>query len=53
MGDCVPGKSGQLISADNVMRRLATVVLGDEVRADEKEGVEIDRSKTLEIRWPQ
>lgn len=53
LGDCVPGKSGVKIEADEVMRRLATVILGDEVRADEREGVQIDRSRTLEIRWPQ
>lgn len=53
LGDCVPGKSGELISADEVMRRLATVILGEEVRADEKAGVEIDRSKGLEVHWPQ
>lgn len=53
LGDCVPGRSGVKIEAVEVMRRLATVILGDEVRADEREGVQIDRSKTLEIRWPQ
>lgn len=53
MGDCLPGKVGNLIDAEEVMRRLATVILGEEVRADEKEGVKIDRTRGLEIRWPQ
>ncbi|KAH6489692.1 hypothetical protein HBI55_158170 [Parastagonospora nodorum] len=53
MGDCLPGKAGDLIDAEEVMRRLATVILGEEVRADEKEGVKIDRTRGLEIRWPQ
>jgi hypothetical protein len=53
MGNCMPGQVGDAIDADEVMRRLATVILGEEVRADEKEGVEIDRSRGLEIRWPK
>ncbi|KAH7396611.1 hypothetical protein DE146DRAFT_657229 [Phaeosphaeria sp. MPI-PUGE-AT-0046c] len=53
LGDCVPGKSGEAISAEEVMRRLATVILGEEVREDEKAGVKIDRSKGLEVHWPQ
>lgn len=53
MGDCMPGKEGTVIDVDEVMRRLATVILGEEVRADEKEGVEIDRNRGLEIHWPQ
>ncbi|EAT86159.2 hypothetical protein SNOG_06328 [Parastagonospora nodorum SN15] len=53
MGDCLPGKAGDLIDAEEVMRRLATVILGEEVRVDEKEGVKIDRTRGLEIRWPQ
>ncbi|KAL5115893.1 hypothetical protein ACEQ8H_006209 [Pleosporales sp. CAS-2024a] len=53
MGDCMPGRTGDAIGAEQVVRRLATVILGDEVRADEKHGIEIDRSKPLEIRWPR
>jgi hypothetical protein len=29
------------------------VVLGDEVRRDERMGVEIDRRRELEVQWPQ
>jgi hypothetical protein len=53
LGDCMPGKIGDVIEADEVMRRLATVILGEEVREDEKNGVKIDRSKGLEVHWPQ
>jgi hypothetical protein len=53
MGDCMPGRTGDLIGAEEVMRRLATVILGEEVRADESQGVEIDRSRGLEIMWPR
>jgi hypothetical protein len=53
MGDCLPGRTGDLITTEEVMRRLATVVLGEEVRRDERLGVDIDRSKGLEVEWPQ
>jgi hypothetical protein len=53
MGDCMPGDAGVAIEAEEVMRRLATVILGEEVREDEKNGVKIDRSRALEVRWPQ
>jgi hypothetical protein len=53
LGDCLPGRTGDLIEAEEVVRRLATVVLGEEVRRDEKKGIEIDRSQTLEVHWPQ
>jgi hypothetical protein len=53
MGDCMPGRAGDAIEAEEVMRRLATVILGEEVREDERNGVKIDRSKGLEVRWPQ
>ncbi|KAF2036634.1 hypothetical protein EK21DRAFT_95874 [Setomelanomma holmii] len=53
MGDCLPGRTGDLIQGEEVVRRLATVVLGEEVRADERRGLEIDRSKGLEVQWPQ
>jgi hypothetical protein len=52
-GDCLPGRTGDLIIADHVVQRLATVVLGDEVRRDERMGVEIDRRRELEVQWPQ
>ena len=53
MGECAPGRMGDLIKGEEVARRLATVVLGEDVRRDEKKGLRIDRSKTLTISWPQ
>jgi hypothetical protein len=53
MGDCLPGRTGDLIEGEEVVRRLATVILGEEVRADEKKGEKIDRSRGLEVQWPQ
>lgn len=53
MGQCAPGRMGDLIEGEEVVRRLATVVLGEHVRRDEKKGLRIDRSKTLTISWPQ
>jgi hypothetical protein len=52
MGECMPGRAGEAIGAEEVMRRLATVILGEEVREDEKNGVKIDRSRGLEVKWP-
>jgi hypothetical protein len=52
MGECMPGKTGERINGEEVVRRLATVILGEEVRADERRGEKIDRSRVLEIRWP-
>ncbi|KAF2830496.1 hypothetical protein CC86DRAFT_367244 [Ophiobolus disseminans] len=51
VGDCLPGPTGQPMDGAEVARRLATVILGDEVRAAEKQGIEIDRSMSLEVRW--
>ena len=51
MGDCVPGRTGDRITGEEVMRRLATVVLGEDVRRDEKAGRKIDRSQGLTIEW--
>lgn len=53
LGDCMPGKAGESIGAEEVARRLATVILGEEVRRDEKAGVEIDRTRGLEVRWAE
>ncbi|KAF1945328.1 hypothetical protein EJ02DRAFT_451630 [Clathrospora elynae] len=53
MGNCVPGRAGDAITGEEVLRRLATVVLGEAVRRDEKAGMEIDRSRGLEIEWPR
>jgi hypothetical protein len=51
-GDCVPGRSGESISGQEVLRRLATVVMGVDVRRDERLGRSIDRSRGLEVEWP-
>jgi hypothetical protein len=53
VGDCAPGNLGDLITGQEVLRRLATVVMGESVRRDEREGREIDRSGGLEVEWPQ
>ena len=53
MGDCGPGRSGDAIKGDDVMRRLATVVMGEAVRRDEKAGKKIDRRGALTVEWPQ
>ncbi|KAH7093065.1 hypothetical protein FB567DRAFT_514572 [Paraphoma chrysanthemicola] len=53
LGECLPGSTGELIDGEEVARRLATVILGEEVRADERQGIDIDRRKGLEVVWPQ
>ncbi|CBY01763.1 hypothetical protein LEMA_P005500.1 [Plenodomus lingam JN3] len=53
IGNCAPGRTGDLIKGDEVVKRLATIVLGEEVRSDEKKGLRIDRTKSLTITWPQ
>lgn len=49
MGDVGPGRSGEKITREEVMRRLCTVVLGDFVRADEKKGFKVKKAGSLEI----
>lgn len=49
MGDVGPGRSGDLIPREEVMRRLCTVVLGSFVRADEKKGFKVRKTGTLRI----
>ncbi|KAI8935295.1 hypothetical protein NX059_007883 [Plenodomus lindquistii] len=53
LGNCAPGRTGDRIKGDEVIKRLATIVLGEDVRSDEKKGLRIDRSKTMTIQWPQ
>jgi len=53
VGDCAPGRSGDVITGGEVLKRLATVVMGESVRRDEREGKEIDRSLGLEVEWPR
>jgi hypothetical protein len=52
MGDCGPGRTGDRLKPVDVMNRLATVVLGERVRDDERKGRKIDRSQSLNIMWP-
>jgi hypothetical protein len=52
MGDCGPGDAGVEIGAEEVVKRLATVVMGEALRKDEKRGVVVDRSGGLTIDWP-
>ncbi|KAF1845412.1 uncharacterized protein K460DRAFT_366297 [Cucurbitaria berberidis CBS 394.84] len=53
MGDCAPGRSGDAIRGDDVVKRLATIVIGEAVRRDEKAGKEIHRRGALTVAWPQ
>jgi hypothetical protein len=52
MGDCNPGTPGEMITGYEVMRRLASIVMGEELRRDEKRGIPIDRSGGMTITWP-
>ncbi|KAJ4989490.1 hypothetical protein SVAN01_05025 [Stagonosporopsis vannaccii] len=49
LGDVGPGRSGESIAREEVMRRLSTVVLGDFVRADEKKGFKVKKTGALRI----
>lgn len=49
MGDVGPGRNGDRIGREEVMRRLCTVVLGDYVRADEKKGFSVKKTGALRI----
>ncbi|KAF2130451.1 hypothetical protein P153DRAFT_366037 [Dothidotthia symphoricarpi CBS 119687] len=51
-GDCAPGVSGTRILGEEVVRRLATVVMGESVRRDEKAGRRIERREGLTVVWP-
>jgi hypothetical protein len=52
VGDCQPGAIGTSIYMEAVVERLATVVLGEAVRKDEKRGKVIDKSGRLRVEWP-
>lgn len=52
VGECQPGLSGNLIGVEAVVERLATVVLGEAVRRDEKRGRVVDKSGRLRVEWP-
>ncbi|KAF1930013.1 uncharacterized protein M421DRAFT_99982 [Didymella exigua CBS 183.55] len=49
MGDVGPGRHGDNIGREEVMRRLCTVVLGEFVRADEKKGFNVKKTGVLRI----
>ncbi|KAF3048509.1 hypothetical protein E8E11_003992 [Didymella keratinophila] len=49
MGDVGPGRNGDRIGREEVMRRLCTVVLGEYVRADEKKGFSVKKRGALRI----
>jgi hypothetical protein len=51
-GDVSPGVEGEMISGEEVVKRLATVVMGEDLRMDEKKGKTILREGALEIVWP-
>jgi hypothetical protein len=48
-GDVGPGRNGDKIGREEVMRRLCTVVLGEYVRADEKKGFKVKKTGALQI----
>lgn len=48
-GDVGPGRRGEKITREEVMRRLCTVVLGEFVRADEKKGFKVNKTGKLTI----
>ncbi|KAF2449524.1 hypothetical protein P171DRAFT_427722 [Karstenula rhodostoma CBS 690.94] len=51
VGDCQPGLIGNSICAEAVVERLATVVLGEAVRRDEKKGKVVNKSGRLRVEW--
>lgn len=53
MGDCGPRKAGTTIDGEEVARRLASVIIGGQLRDDESEGETITRSGTLQVEWPK
>ncbi len=48
-GDVAPGRTGDRIQREEVMRRLGTVVLGEKVRRDEKRGMAVRKVGVLRI----
>jgi hypothetical protein len=49
MGDVAPGKNGDDIGREEIMRRLCTIVLGEYVRDDEKKGFKVKKTGALRI----
>ncbi|KAF2276717.1 uncharacterized protein EI97DRAFT_432965 [Westerdykella ornata] len=50
-GDVGPGRAGARITAEAVMERLATVVMGRALRRDERRGVKVRKEGRLQVVW--
>lgn len=46
------GKQGEAITEWTVVKKYFSIVVGEQVRRDERRGVRIDRSKKFEVQWP-
>ena len=44
VGDCCPGPAGKMIDEETVCLRLFSVIVGEDIRRDERLGIPIDRS---------
>ncbi|KAF2800672.1 hypothetical protein K505DRAFT_320324 [Melanomma pulvis-pyrius CBS 109.77] len=53
MGDCGPGVAGTMIDGNEVVRRLTSVIMGEQLRRDEREGREIKREGAMTVVWPK
>ncbi|OCL12293.1 hypothetical protein AOQ84DRAFT_420323 [Glonium stellatum] len=51
-GSVGPGPDGKVIGAETVVRRLFTIVAGEELRKDEKKGKDVSKNGGLKIQWP-
>jgi hypothetical protein len=52
LGDCGTYEPGMIIDGEEVIWRLASVMMGEPLRHDEKLGVPIPREEGLCVRWP-
>lgn len=52
LGECNPGVVGTAIDGAEVVRRLASVIMGEVLRRDEKKGKKIVREGGMTIEWP-
>ncbi|KAF2642507.1 hypothetical protein P280DRAFT_467850 [Massarina eburnea CBS 473.64] len=52
MGEVGGKRTGEDIEREEVVRRFATVVLGEMLRRDEKRGVVVKREGRLNVTWP-
>ncbi|KAF2003730.1 hypothetical protein P154DRAFT_519948 [Amniculicola lignicola CBS 123094] len=52
LGNCNPGPKGTLIAELEVARRVASVVMGEALRRDEKRGVKVVKKGGMKIIWP-